>query len=384
MLGGLGGGAIAPYAGASPAAGHLAGRTLAASISKWLGFGAYKVGRNSIMQESDGTIPMMHRESQSVVVRHREYLGDVKSSINYTKALELALNPGLASSFPWLSTMAQMYQEYTWRGMVFHFVPTVGEAVSSTVPAFGNVMMHTDYRVTAPAPVSKAELLNEYFASDARPSEAFIHPIECDPKENPYNVQYVRTNGVSAYEDPKSYDLGMFRVYTQGQSADNVTLGEIWVTYEVELRKPQVASTSSGYSWFDWSGTTSTTLTFGTTQAVAYNGLGISTASGAGYGTVYLPNLYGLYMITVAWSPSAAMTLAGITSYATDCLTQAAWGPTGGDLSVIAQPTALSTSGVDLIVVLCSGKPTAKVQYSLSTCTNCQGSNVVVTRMTLT
>lgn len=249
-LGGLGGGALGSLIG-MPTTGAAYGTGLGASLSKWLGSGDYSIRSNSLVNsfEKTGSIPAMHSTGQSIVVRHKEYLCDVVAGTGTPTAFnicnEFELNPGLESTFPWLSSIAQQYQEYSWRGMVFHYKPTSGNSVASTNTALGNVMVHTDYRVTAPAPVSKVELLNEYFASDSIPSEEFCHPIECDPKENPYNVQYVRTGAVPSGEDPKTYDLGITRIATKGIPAAATVLGEIWVSYEVELKKPQITGSNS-------------------------------------------------------------------------------------------------------------------------------------------
>jgi len=81
--------------------------------------------------------------------------------------------------------------------------------------------------------------------------------VECNPKENPYNVQYIRTAGVPEGEDPKTYDFGRFYYATVGMPAANngQVIGEIWASYEIELRKPQ-ASVFNGFGTFYtmWSG----------------------------------------------------------------------------------------------------------------------------------
>jgi hypothetical protein len=242
-LGGLGGGVVGGMMGA-PNLGSKVGRGLGASMSRFLGQGDYTVTSNSLVSKfrSSGDIPNMHRDGQSVLVRHREYLADVISSTGFVNQVVMPINPGLAGSFPWLSGIAQQYQEYTWKGVVFEFVSTSGDVVASSNTALGSVMMCTQYRATAPAFTSKMQMLNEYFASDAKPSECFCHPIECNPKENPYNVQYIRTGAVPAGEDQKSYDLGTFYLSTDGMQASSVDVGEVWVSYEVELRKPILSS----------------------------------------------------------------------------------------------------------------------------------------------
>jgi hypothetical protein len=187
-------------------------------------------------------IPSMHNNSQSVLVRHKEYIGPVLSATDFTVQYELPINPGLPGTFPWFSGVASFYQEYAIKGMVFHYVPASGNAVSSTNPALGTVMLQTTYRASDSAPVSKAEMLNEYCASESVPSESFIHPIECDPKENPFNIHYIRAATPPSGEPLMSYDLGKTFVAVQGQQAVGNTLGDIWVTYEVELKKPVITT----------------------------------------------------------------------------------------------------------------------------------------------
>jgi len=380
-IGGIGGSTLAPYAGAPPSSGAVVGRTLAAKLSKWLGYGTYKVGKNSLMDSSNQSIPMMHSSGQSVVVRHREYVGDIKSSLLYSKQMEMALNPGLSASFPWLSSVARQYQEYTWRGMVFHFIPTVGDAVSTAVPVFGNVMMHTEYRVTAPAPANKAELLNEYFSSDARPCESFIHPIECDPRENPYNVQYVRTGPVPYGEDAKTYDLGMFRAYSQGQGANDAILGEIWVSYEVELRKPQLSAMSGDGALLNIKGTISTTLPLGTAVTNNFNTLGITVSSVLNNGDIIFPkSLFGRFLVLVTWNPLGNLTLSGLSATFINCQQQTLMGGNGSDAAESCLPVALPTAGAYTTVIYTDGVDVAIVRINM-TITNCNGVMVVVTRL---
>nr|WRQ65659.1 structural protein [Tolivirales sp.] len=242
-LGGLGGGAAGSYFG-NEGLGQMAGTGLGALISKWLGQGSYRVSQNSLVQSArgSGTIPMMHSVAQSVVVRHREYLTPIKGSVAFSAARFFPLQPGDATTFPWLSGLAIKYQQYKIRGMVFHYVPTSGFAVSGTNPALGSVMIQTTYRAGDTPPTSKVEMLNEYWASEASPADPFCHPIECSPKENPFNVHYVRNAPIPDQNSLPLYDIGKTFVATQGMQADNQIVGDLWVTYEIEFSKPQIAS----------------------------------------------------------------------------------------------------------------------------------------------
>jgi hypothetical protein len=322
-LGAMGGGTLGGFVGhAEEGKGY--GRSLGAAISKWLGAGDYEVRVNSLVKGSPA-IPMMHQTGQSIVVRHKELLGDViggATGATFNVGSKYYLNPGLASSFPWLSSIAQQYQEYSWKGIVFHFVSTSGQSVASTNTSLGSIMLHTDYRVTAPTPTNKQELLNEYFASDAKPSESFCHPIECDPKENPYNVQYVRSGAVPSGEDPKTYDLGVVNVATQGLPSDTLNVGELWVSYEVELKKPQLTGgVTLGAHWSNSAGDGTVAKLLGDSPTIKYNTIG---ATFNGTDTWTLPaGLTGTFMVVAnfygtgsADSPSIVVTNMGNTAWA--------------------------------------------------------------------
>jgi hypothetical protein len=238
-LGGLGGGAIGGLIG-MPQAGAAVGHDFGAAVSRWLGAGDYTTSQNSILARASQGIPAMHKNNQSVTVRHKEYICSINGSTNFTVQRELTINPGLEATFPWLAPIARCFQEWELKGAVFHYVPTSGTAISSTNSSLGAVMMQTTYRAGDTAPTSKVELLNEYWASESVPYEAFIHPLECDPRENPFNVHYVRS-GSEGVVEPLLYDLGTTFICTQGMQSDNV-VGDIWLTYEVELKKPLITS----------------------------------------------------------------------------------------------------------------------------------------------
>lgn len=248
-LGGLGGSAIGGIFGV-PTAGGAVGTGLGASLSKWLGSGDYEVTQNSIVsgaQKMSGTVPDMHKSNQSIIVRHKEFITTVNSSTAFGVQASFDINPGNATLFPWLSGVAARFQEYKLRGMVYHYVPTSGSAIASTNAALGAVLLQTSYRASDVAPANKIEMLNEYNSNESVPCEAFCHPIECDPQENPFNIQYVRSVATAANEDKLLYDLGTTHLAVQGCQTDGNPIGDLWVTYEVELKKPIVSSNITSY-----------------------------------------------------------------------------------------------------------------------------------------
>jgi hypothetical protein len=304
------------------------GEGLGASLSKWLGSGDYALDSNSIVDRfrSSGQIPAMHSSNQSVIIRHKEYVGDVVSSSSantFNVFNSYALNPGLSGSFPWLSSIASNYQEYTWKGVVYEFVSTSADAIaSSTNTALGSVMMFTNYKSTSALPVNKLQVLNEYFSCDNKPSESFCHPIECNPAENPYNVQYIRTGAVPSGEDQKTYDIGVFAVATTGFQGTSVVCGELWVSYEVELRKPIIpipepgGTSPGGYAHFFASTAVTTSAYFGTSQTVAGTfSAAVLTGFVIAATTITFPiGWYGNVMVFMTWvGGSTAVTVPTVT-----------------------------------------------------------------------
>lgn len=103
--------------------------------------------------------------------------------------------------------------------------------------------MCVNYNPTDPVFTNKQQMLNEVFSVSRVPSENASCPIECDPGQTPINQMFITAGEVPAGQDPRFYNIGNFYIATQGQT-NAVTLGELWVTYQVELFKPQLLSGS--------------------------------------------------------------------------------------------------------------------------------------------
>jgi hypothetical protein len=190
--------------------------------------------------------------------------------------------------------------------MVFHYIPSSGDAVASTNPALGTVMFQTSYRSTDATPTSKVEMLNEYWASENVPAQAFCHPIECDPKENPFNVQYVRTGTLPSTENQLMYDLGKTFVATQGMQTTGNPVGDVWVTYEIELKKPLLASNVSNAidTYEAYNSTATTTSVFANLTSSDTSTLAVTFPTAM---QLTMPRgCVGTYLLLVSFYPSAS------------------------------------------------------------------------------
>jgi len=225
----------------------LKGGNLASSFfgfPKVFGSGSYAMTNSCWNAQSQ--VPIMHSSNESVRIRHREYIADISMNGAAFTLTQYNINPGLATSFPYLSAVANNFQEYSFKGLVFEFKTTSATAlVSGTNTAMGSVMLAAQYRSDAPAFTTKTQLLNEMWSVDTVPSQNVVLPVECSPTETVLTNQYVRSGTVTG--DIKLFDLCSLSVATfGGQSGQTNVVGELWVSYDVELRKPQLASTGIG------------------------------------------------------------------------------------------------------------------------------------------
>lgn len=320
-LGGSAGTAIGGMFG-HPMAGGVAGTGLGASISRWLGAGDYTVSSNSIVNslKASGSIPSMHTNDQTITVRHKEFVCEVLSDTNFVVKKSLTINPGNSGTFPWLHSIANSYQQYRIKGMVYHYVPTSGMATGSNT-ALGSVMLQTSYRTNDAPPTSKIELLNEYWSSEAMPSESFCHPVECNPNENPFNIQYIRSAGASipSQDSPLLYDLGVTHVAVSGQQSSNQVLGDLWVSYEIELKKPVISSNVTS-SDILYAGQQCTSVSLANPFGEVTSGLGNFKFTTGSASTINLPAyIFGEFWIVVRYkcvpgSPFAGVALTGAPS----------------------------------------------------------------------
>jgi len=225
-----------------PAAAAIAGGALTRGITGLIrGFGDYNIKSNSIMSPPE----VKNSTTNGMIVRHREYLGDINATILFNLA-SYPLNPGIAETFPWLSSIANSFEQYRFRGILFEFKSMSSDAVLSTGAnsALGSVIMSTQYDPLDSPFANKYQMENYQFANSAKPSITFIHPVECARSQTPIDQLFIRDGGVPANADIRLYDLGVFNLATVGMQANQGVIGELWVTYECELYKPKLIESS--------------------------------------------------------------------------------------------------------------------------------------------
>jgi len=218
------------------------GRWLGSGIGSIFGSGDYVMTGSAPAYNvlaNGSQIPKFSTTHATNIVCHREYLGDITGTAAFNNTA-YPLNPGLATTFPWLSTIADNYQEYKFHGIMFEFRPLITDFVTGGAP--GVVIMATNYNADLPNYTTKQIMENSEFAVSVKPTNTLIHGVECSPEQTDPIIKYVRNSTVVTGQDLKNYDWGTFQFATQSNPIQN--LGELWVSYCVEFYKPVLLTTS--------------------------------------------------------------------------------------------------------------------------------------------
>lgn len=206
-----------------------------------IGNGDYK--GNNLVRGAGSHVPSFG--TNRVIVSRREYIGRVVSDTvpGRFKLTKYRINPGENSTFPWLCAIAQNFESYKPLSLVFEFKSTSGESVGSTNTALGVVAMAPQYNAFAPDPTNRQQLEAFSGAISVAPYENALCGVECKQTlrssaslliRNPYSSQAAQESG--PYDS--LFDLGDFFIATDGCQGSAVALGELWVTYRMELFNP--------------------------------------------------------------------------------------------------------------------------------------------------
>jgi hypothetical protein len=190
-----------------------------------------------------------------------------------------ALNPTDVNTFPWLSKIADLFDQWEPHGIVFEF-HTTSSTFNGTSQALGAVIMATDYDINDPAYPSKQIMENADYACSSVPSSNLLHGVECDPKERPLDVMYTTPRAGQL----NFSTLGNFQIATAGCSTAGTTLGELWVSYDITFYKKQLVSTAQNSPNFSAASTAVSggpmiipTTLFNSNQITLFQEIGVGT-----------------------------------------------------------------------------------------------------------
>lgn len=272
------------------------------------GFGDYQVNTNSILaQATNGNqgsqIPMMVNSKVTNIIRHREYLGNIRGSTLDFNATTFDINPGLDETFPWGYTLGNCYTSYRMRGLVYEFISLSSEYTGQAY--LGYVAMATQYNALDDPFVNKKTMANSEYACSTKPSLNLMHPVECSADQLVASQLYIRGGDPPANADKRLYDMGRLTIATGGQASNGI-LGELWASYEIEFYQPKLGSaTGSLINATHWKAPPNVEVPPGMplTGGVEQAGSTLQITIGTGTGGIHFPPTlgYGTFLVTVAW-----------------------------------------------------------------------------------
>lgn len=136
-----------------------------------------------------------------------------------------AINPGIASMFPWLSKHANLYEKYRFKKLVYRY-----KTVSPTTSA-GQVLMAYDMDPSDGSPADVAAMSQSAKYADGPVWQKLSLSIPCDQEWRYVNS----TANVPTGRDARLTHLGNFWMAVQ-DCADNASKGYLEVEYVVEFK----------------------------------------------------------------------------------------------------------------------------------------------------
>jgi len=290
-------------------------------------------------------------DSGIVCLKHREFLGVINSSTAFeTNVYEI--NPGLDRTFPWASGIARQFQQYSIKAMVVEYISTSATSlVSGTNTALGQIAIGTQYDSVVPEFRNLNDMLNSQWATSTKISSDLLHPIECQKSQTTALPLYIRSG--AAPGDIRLYDIGRFTVATYGAQASN-QVGQLWVSYEIELMKPISTSLDGGNAESAFITCFPATLApedqFAPNRQLAsayfsdFDSIGVELNQSVGASSITLPaGSSGYYLVSLAYfgsPPPVNLLRAGTFTLTNAVLQQNFWNQSPYEANTVAQDYA--------------------------------------------
>lgn len=170
-----------------------------------------------------GSSSMNPRNTNDYPIHNVERICEIGAS-EFTGIRRYQINPGLMTTFPWLSNIAGSFDRYMFKRLVFRYKPTCPTTTT------GQVVFAWDYDALDPIPRNNREMCQETFWKAISPWQSTSFAIPG------VNKNLFTRNAVIAGSDLKTYDIGQLFISVD-LNADAV--GYIEAEYDVVLKDKQ-------------------------------------------------------------------------------------------------------------------------------------------------
>jgi len=170
-----------------------------------------------------GSSSMNPRNANDYPVHNVERICEIGAS-EFTGIRRYQINPGLMTTFPWLSNIAGSFDRYMFKRLVFRYKPTCPTTTT------GQVVFAWDYDALDPTPRNNREMCQETFWKAISPWQSASFAIPG------VNKNLFTRNSVIAGSDLKTYDIGQLFISVE---LDADAVGYIEAEYDVVLKDKQ-------------------------------------------------------------------------------------------------------------------------------------------------
>jgi len=183
--------------------------------------------------QGQGKAPRIKSTRDTCNIVHREFIGNVSGSANFTLGNTFSVNPGLQATFPWLSIMAQGWEEYRFRYLRFCYYTRTG----SNTP--GSVILAPDYDASDAVPATEQIMTSYDEVREDAPWKDNCCALKASLMSGASAKRhFVRVGALSPNQDVKLYDVANFYVGTVDGTA--IPWGKLWVEYDIDFFIPQL------------------------------------------------------------------------------------------------------------------------------------------------
>jgi len=178
------------------------------------------------------TKPKTTTRGNVTIVSHREYLQSVISSTG-TRIVTINVNPGI-SAFSWLAPVANSFEQYVFKKLKYEYVSAAATSER------GRVSLSFQFDPTADAPTTRTDHFSIVPNVEEAPWEDIVLNVPCTN-----TLKYLRQGSITA-GTLNTYDVGKLNIMSAMNADSTTQLGEIFVTYVVELHNPQFNKAAAG------------------------------------------------------------------------------------------------------------------------------------------
>lgn len=167
---------------------------------------------------------------------------------------------GQLTCFPWLANIASQYEQYKIHSMHIEYVPTAVPSTGADTNQMGSVDFFLEYNIQSALgtpPTNQSDFLNNMYAVSTQVTKPVRMPLALNANLTATKVFYNTPfplpdvgaipnghaptyGGAVASGDSRLYDMAQLFVCCFGQRIDREEMGQLWISYDIELIKPQL------------------------------------------------------------------------------------------------------------------------------------------------